>query len=69
MRGSRRSAALLLHEDVALWHAVVGNLVVAVGGIVLMIMRRSNVDNAARHAAEHHGVPPLDETLDYGPAS
>jgi amino acid transporter len=26
------------------------------------------VRNAARHAAEHHGVAPLDETLDYQPA-
>lgn len=32
---------------------------------ILMVTRRENVDNAAAHAAEHHGVPPLDETLDY----
>jgi hypothetical protein len=55
------------------WKALywtIGVVVVAlVWFLVLMIMRRSNVDNAARHAAEHHGVPPLDETLDYGPAS
>jgi amino acid transporter len=37
--------------------------------LILMITRRRNVDNAAQHAAEHHGVPPLDETLDYRPAS
>jgi hypothetical protein len=36
---------------------------------VLLISRRRDVDNAAMHAAEHRGVPPLDETLDYGPAS
>ena len=33
--------------------------------VILMITRRRNVDNAAAHAAEHHGVPPLDETLDF----
>jgi amino acid transporter len=30
---------------------------------ILMVTRRENVDNAAAHAAEHHGLPPLDETL------
>ena len=35
---------------------------------ILLVTRRSRVDNAAAHAAEHHGVPPLDETLDYRPA-
>jgi amino acid transporter len=35
---------------------------------VLMITRRDRVDAAAAHAAEHHGVPPLDETLEYRPA-
>ena len=28
-------------------------------------MRRDKVDNAAAHAAEHHGVAPLDETLGF----
>jgi hypothetical protein len=32
-----------------------------------MATRRANVDNAAAHAAEHHGVAPLDETLDFKP--
>jgi hypothetical protein len=36
---------------------------------VLIVTRRQSVENAAAHAAEHHGVPPLDETLDYRPAS
>lgn len=36
--------------------------------VILLVTRRSRVDNAAAHAAEHHGVPPLDETLDYRPA-
>jgi hypothetical protein len=27
-----------------------------------------NVDNGASHAARHHGVPPLDETLGFEPA-
>jgi hypothetical protein len=35
----------------------------------LLVTRRQNVDNAAAHAAQHHGVAPLDETLDYRPAS
>jgi len=34
----------------------------------LVVARRSNVDSAAAHAAEHRGVAPLDETLDYEPA-
>ena len=36
--------------------------------VILLVTRRSRVDNAAAHAAGHHGVPPLDETLDYRPA-
>jgi len=35
---------------------------------VLLATRRQNVDSAAAHAAEHHGVPPLDENLDFGAA-
>lgn len=31
--------------------------------LICVLMRRENVNNAASHAAEHHGVPPLDETL------
>jgi len=30
-------------------------------------MQPANVANAASYAAEHHGVAPLDETLDYKP--
>ena len=33
--------------------------------VVLLVIRRDRVDNAAAHAAEHHGVPPLDETLGF----
>jgi hypothetical protein len=33
----------------------------------VLLLRRENVDNAAAHAAEHHGVRPLDETLGYEP--
>jgi hypothetical protein len=48
----------------------IGVVVVALAWfLVLMISRRRNLDNAAMHAAEHRGVAPLDETLDYGPAS
>jgi amino acid transporter len=34
---------------------------------IVMVTRRDKVDNAAAHAAEHHGVAPLDETLDFEP--
>ncbi len=33
--------------------------------VVVLVTRRDNVDNAAAHAAEHHGVAPLDETLGF----
>jgi hypothetical protein len=33
---------------------------------IVLVTRRSSVDNAAAHAAEHRGVAPLDETLDFG---
>lgn len=32
---------------------------------IVLVLRRDNVENAAAHAAEHHGVPPLDETLGF----
>jgi hypothetical protein len=34
---------------------------------ICRIMRPENVRNAAAYAAEHHGVAPLDESLDYQP--
>jgi hypothetical protein len=34
---------------------------------VVRAIRPDNVRNAAAYAAEHHGVAPLDETLDYKP--
>jgi amino acid transporter len=34
---------------------------------ILRVIRPANVANAAAHATEHHGVAPLDETLDYKP--
>ena len=55
------------------WEAVywtLGLIVVALVWFgILLATRRDKVDGAAAHAAEHHGVPPLDERLDYGPAS
>ena len=36
--------------------------------VIVLLIRRENVDNAASHAAQHHGVPPLDETLGFEPA-
>lgn len=33
--------------------------------VILLLTRRDKIDNAAAHAAEHHGVAPLDETLGY----
>jgi len=51
------------------WEALyytLGLIVVAlVWFAIVLVTRRENVDNAAAHAAEHHGVPPLDETLDF----
>jgi amino acid transporter len=32
---------------------------------IVVVTRRDKVDSAAAHAAEHHGVAPLDETLAY----
>jgi len=36
--------------------------------VILIVTRRDKIDGAAAHAAEHHGVAPLDETLAYEPA-
>ena len=53
--------------EAAYW--TIGLIVVAlVWFAILLVTRRSSVDNAAAHAAEHHGVPPLDEQLDFRPA-
>ncbi|RDI75720.1 Amino acid permease [Gaiella occulta] len=53
------------------WEALywtIGLIVVSlVWFAIVLVSRRSNVDNAAAHAAEHHGVPPLDETLGFEP--
>ena len=35
--------------------------------VVVLVLRPANVRAAAAHAAEHRGVPPLDERLDYVP--
>ncbi len=53
--------------EAAFW--TIGLVVVAtVWFAVVTATRRENVDNAAAHAAEHRGVPPLDETLTFQPA-
>ena len=66
--GPMISVALLLGMVALYW--TIGVVIVALLWFAfLMITRRRKVDNAASHAAEHHGVPPLDETLEYGPAS
>jgi amino acid transporter len=53
------------------WEAfywTIGVLVVAVIWLaVLAVLRPKHVAAAAAHAAEHRGVPPLDETLDFKP--
>ncbi len=36
--------------------------------LIIVVTRRDKVDNAAGHAAEHHGVAPLDETLGFASA-
>ena len=44
----------------------IGLLVLAlVWFVIVVVARRDNVDNAASHAAGHHGVAPLDETLGF----
>jgi amino acid transporter len=35
---------------------------------VMQVTRPDRVRNAAAHAAQHHGVPPLDENVDFSPA-
>jgi amino acid transporter len=40
----------------------------AIWFVIVVVTRRDKVDNAAAHAAEHHGVAPLDETLGFEPA-
>lgn len=35
--------------------------------VVVLLLRPANVRSAASHAAEHPGVAPLDEGLDYEP--
>jgi amino acid transporter len=40
-------------------------LVAALWFVILLLTRRKNIENAAAHAAEHHGVAPLDETLGF----
>lgn len=54
------------------WEAMywtLGLIVIAlVWFAIVLVTRRAQVDNAAAHAAEHRGVPPLDETLGFRPA-
>ena len=53
--------------EAAYW--TIGLILVALAWFaIVLVTRRPNVDNAAAHAAEHHGVPPLDETLGFEPA-
>jgi hypothetical protein len=35
---------------------------------IVRLMRPNEVANAAAYAGQHHGVPPLDENLDFSPA-
>ena len=47
----------------------IGLLVLAlIWFVILLVARRDKIDGAAAHAAEHHGVAPLDETLGFEPA-
>ena len=54
------------------WLALYWALGVVVMAVVwfgaVRIMRPEQVANAASHAAQHHGVAPLDENLDFTPA-
>lgn len=51
------------------WEAIYWTIALIVLALIwfaiLLVTRRGHVDNAAAHAAEHHGVAPLDETLDF----
>ena len=47
--------------------ALVAVGLVAVWYAYLKVRHPDRIRNAARHAVEHHGVPPLDETLQYEP--
>ena len=53
------------------WEAIywtIGVIVVAIAWfVVVLLLRPGNVRSAASHAAEHRGVAPLDERLDYEP--
>jgi len=53
------------------WEAIywtIGVVVVALAWFVLvLLLRPAKVRGAAAHAAEHRGVPALDETLDFEP--
>ena len=42
-------------------------VLVAVWYLYLQSAHPERVANAARHASQHHGVPPLDENLSYQP--
>lgn len=53
------------------WEAMywtLGLIVIALAWFaIVLVTRRTQVGNAASHAARHRGVPPLDETLAYRP--
>jgi amino acid transporter len=53
------------------WEAIywtIGVVLVAIAWfVVVLLLRPAKVRSAAAHAAEHRGVPPLDERLDYEP--
>jgi hypothetical protein len=40
----------------------------AVWYAVMQVWKPDRIRNAAAHAAEHHGVAPLDENVDFTPA-
>jgi hypothetical protein len=50
---------------VALYWTLALILLALVWFAILFVTRRDKIENAAAHAAEHHGVAPLDETLAY----
>jgi hypothetical protein len=54
------------------WEALYWSLGVIVLSVVwfavVQVLRPDNVRNAASHAAEHRGVAPLDENVDFTPA-
>ena len=56
------------YNYIALYYTLVVLALAAIWFAICRIAVPDRVANAARHATEHHGVPPLDENVDFTPA-